>query len=220
MFIAEMIIFCAFLVLLCFCTNFISLVICLFGLGLALGCDYPDRAHDHFGKHSQHQPRQAGARRLRLPGGRRARRHRRSAISSSRRCPNSAPGAGCSPPRSFRPCSSRSAASTSSRAPIGCPSRGEHRQGGAGGDQAAGAQAAISVRDQAGAARRRPPTAAAVEADLCVVVQQRQPARHDPRLGAVVPAGSRHLRHRHLHPDDPGRRASAPIPITPAASPT
>ena len=41
MFIAEMIIFTAFLVLLVFCTNYISLVVCLFGLGLALGCDYP-----------------------------------------------------------------------------------------------------------------------------------------------------------------------------------
>ncbi len=41
MFIAEMIIFCAFLVLLILCSNFVSLVICLFGLGLALGCDYP-----------------------------------------------------------------------------------------------------------------------------------------------------------------------------------
>jgi MFS transporter, putative metabolite transport protein len=41
MFIAEMIIFTAFLVLLVFCTNFISLVTCLFGLGIALGCDYP-----------------------------------------------------------------------------------------------------------------------------------------------------------------------------------
>ncbi len=41
MFIAEMIIFTAFLILLVFCTNFISLMICLFGLGLALGCDYP-----------------------------------------------------------------------------------------------------------------------------------------------------------------------------------
>ncbi len=41
MFIVEMIIFVAFLVLLIFCTNFISLVICLFGLGVALGCDYP-----------------------------------------------------------------------------------------------------------------------------------------------------------------------------------
>ncbi len=41
MFIAEMIIFCAFLVLLILCQNFLSLAICLFGLGMALGCDYP-----------------------------------------------------------------------------------------------------------------------------------------------------------------------------------
>src|ERR1700734_3743595 len=41
MFVAEMIIFCVFLVLLCFCTNYIELVVCLLGLGLSLGCDYP-----------------------------------------------------------------------------------------------------------------------------------------------------------------------------------
>jgi MFS transporter, putative metabolite transport protein len=41
MFIAEMIIFTLFLALVVMCTNFASLVICLFGLGLALGCDYP-----------------------------------------------------------------------------------------------------------------------------------------------------------------------------------
>ncbi|HEY4044260.1 MAG TPA: MFS transporter [Rhodopila sp.] len=41
MFIAEMIIFCAFLALLLLCGNFLSVAICLFGLGMALGCDYP-----------------------------------------------------------------------------------------------------------------------------------------------------------------------------------
>src|ERR1700733_5623254 len=41
MFIVEMVIFTAFLGAAVFCTNFVSLVICLFGLGLALGCDYP-----------------------------------------------------------------------------------------------------------------------------------------------------------------------------------
>jgi MFS transporter, putative metabolite transport protein len=41
MFIAEMILFCAFLALLILCSNFLSLAICLFGLGMALGCDYP-----------------------------------------------------------------------------------------------------------------------------------------------------------------------------------
>jgi MFS family permease len=41
MFIVEMVIFCVFLVLLILTSSFIPLVICLFGLGVALGCDYP-----------------------------------------------------------------------------------------------------------------------------------------------------------------------------------
>ena len=41
MFIAEMIIFVAFLALLILSTSFAALAICLFGVGLALGCDYP-----------------------------------------------------------------------------------------------------------------------------------------------------------------------------------
>ncbi len=41
MFIVEMIIFCAFLLLLIMTSSFVPLVICLFGIGLALGCDYP-----------------------------------------------------------------------------------------------------------------------------------------------------------------------------------
>jgi MFS transporter, putative metabolite transport protein len=41
MFVVEMIIFTAFLGAAVFCTSFVSLVFCLFGLGLALGCDYP-----------------------------------------------------------------------------------------------------------------------------------------------------------------------------------
>ena len=41
MFIIEMVIFCAFLLLLIMTSGFIPLVICLFGIGVALGCDYP-----------------------------------------------------------------------------------------------------------------------------------------------------------------------------------
>jgi MFS transporter, putative metabolite transport protein len=41
MFVVEMIIFTTFLGAAVFCTNFTSLIFCLFGLGLALGCDYP-----------------------------------------------------------------------------------------------------------------------------------------------------------------------------------
>jgi MFS transporter, putative metabolite transport protein len=41
MFIAEMVIFTIFLILICFSPNFIWLAICLLGIGIALGCDYP-----------------------------------------------------------------------------------------------------------------------------------------------------------------------------------
>ncbi len=41
MFVVEMIIFCAFLALLCVSQSYLQIVICLLGLGLALGCDYP-----------------------------------------------------------------------------------------------------------------------------------------------------------------------------------
>lgn len=41
MFIVEMIIFSSFLLGVCFATNVPALIICLFGMGLALGCDYP-----------------------------------------------------------------------------------------------------------------------------------------------------------------------------------
>jgi MFS transporter, putative metabolite transport protein len=41
MFIAEMIIFCLFLAILILVQDFWSLVLCLFGIGMALGCDYP-----------------------------------------------------------------------------------------------------------------------------------------------------------------------------------
>jgi MFS transporter, putative metabolite transport protein len=41
MFIVEMLIFVAFLMLLVLASNVVSIIICLFGIGLALGCDYP-----------------------------------------------------------------------------------------------------------------------------------------------------------------------------------
>lgn len=41
MFVAEMVIFTAFLAGLCFAPNLGVLLFCLFGMGLALGCDYP-----------------------------------------------------------------------------------------------------------------------------------------------------------------------------------
>jgi len=41
MFIAEMVIFTAFLIAVCYSPSFVFLVVCLFGLGVALGIDYP-----------------------------------------------------------------------------------------------------------------------------------------------------------------------------------
>ena len=87
-----------------------------------------DRAHDHFGEHPQPWPRQTGARRLCLPGRRRAGRHRRRAASSWYSTPNSAPGAGCSPPRSSPRSWSPSAVSSSSKARTGCPREAQHEK--------------------------------------------------------------------------------------------
>ena len=50
-----------------------------------------------------------------------------------------------------------------------------------------------------------------VEAELPRAVRRDEPARHDLLFGAVVPAGSRHLRHRRLHAD-PDRRRSRQRP--------
>ena len=165
----------------------------------------PDGAYDHLREHPQHQPRASWCS-APSPSRRSARwAARRSAFSSSRRCPKSAPGAGCSPARSFRPCSSRSAASTSSRAPTGCPR-------GAKSSKAEQAAKRLLVRKPQYpteiklAARGSTPTTQPKPGRPMPPVQQRQSARDDPRLGSVVPAGSRHLRHRHFHADHPGRR--------------
>ena len=83
MFIAEMIIFCAFLALLILCQNFLSLAICLFGLGMALGCDYPT-AHMIISENIPSASRGKlvlAAFAFQAVG--RARRHRRSAVLSS-----------------------------------------------------------------------------------------------------------------------------------------
>ena len=76
-FIGEMIIFVVFLVLLTASPSFPWLIVFLFGIGLALGCDYPT-AHLIISESIAEQlARPPGAERLRLPGAGRARRHRR-----------------------------------------------------------------------------------------------------------------------------------------------
>jgi MFS family permease len=67
MFVAEMIIFVAFLVALCFATNYIQVVIFLFGLGLALGCDYPT-AHMIISENIPSSSAASSCSAIRLPG--------------------------------------------------------------------------------------------------------------------------------------------------------
>ena len=120
MFIAEMIIFCAFLALLILCQNFLSLAICLFGLGMALGCDYPT-AHMII---SESIP---SANRGKLVLGAFGFQAVGALGGTGVGClvltltPPCWPGAGCMPRPSCRRSPSRSAASSSSKAPTGSP---------------------------------------------------------------------------------------------------
>jgi Arabinose efflux permease len=69
----------------------------------------------------------------------------------------------------------------------------------------AAAPPALSAQRQA---RSQPPAPFAPWASLtplCGSLRPEQPSGDDPGLGALVPAGSRDLRHRHLHPDHPRR---------------
>jgi hypothetical protein len=65
---------------------------------------------------------------------------------------------------------------------------------------------ALSGRGQACITRQAGGGGFSFQADLCVAFQLRQPARNNFRVGSMVLAGPRDLWHRHLHPDDPGRR--------------
>ena len=119
MFIVEMIIFTAFLGAAVFCTNFVSLVICLFGLGLALGCDYPT-AHMIISENIPSTSRGKlvlGAFAFQAVG----------ALAGTAvgyavlvLCRISMPGAGCMRPRSFPPLSSPLGVSISPKARTGC----------------------------------------------------------------------------------------------------
>jgi MFS family permease len=192
MFIIEMIIFCAFLVLLILTSSFIPLVICLFGIGLALGCDYPT-AHmiisesipsisrgklvlAAFGFQSLGALAGTGVGYLVLlfvPTLDAWRWMYATAI-----IPAIAVTVGRSWP--VRPGRERGAAPAASQPAIPFDDPALARRGGAGGR----------------APRRR--------AEFCRPVQQPQSSRHDSGVRALVPAGPRHVWHRHLHADDPG----------------
>ena len=75
MFVFEMGLFISFLVLIVFTQHSSWLVVCPFGMGLALGCVLPDGPSGDFLEHPHPKPGQTGALRLRFPGRRRAHRN-------------------------------------------------------------------------------------------------------------------------------------------------
>ena len=105
MFIAEMIIFMVFLVLLSSARAIIWLVVFLFGIGVALGCDYPT-AHLIISESIPSScARPAGARRLRLPGAGRADRHGRRLSRPEEHSRHRRVALDVRRPPSFPPCS-------------------------------------------------------------------------------------------------------------------
>jgi MFS family permease len=209
MFIAEMIIFCAFLALLILCQNFLSLAICLFGLGLALGCDYPT-AHMIISEN--------------IPS---ANRGKLVLAAFGFQAVGALAGTGIgflvlkwSPTLSawrwmFATALIPALAVTIARFFIVESAnwlvvRGE-------------LEAAEKSLDRLLVRHPRYPNNVALahhhwrkrgrarQSVVHGVVQRPQPARHDLRLGAMVPPGSRHLWHRHLYANHPCRGARRPI---------
>ena len=201
MFIAEMIIFCAFLALLILCNDFLSLAICLFGLGLALGCDYPT-AHMIISENIPSSSRGGlvlgafGFQALGALGG--------TAIGyfvlvlhptldawrwmyATALIPAIAVTVG-----RFFIVESASWLSV----------RGHH-------DRAEHSVSRLLAREPVYPAELRllrhntPAEIPEPQAVLPVPVRQSQPPRHDLRLGPVVHPGPRHLRHRHFYARDP-----------------
>ena len=214
MFIAEMIIFCAFLALLILCNDFLSLAICLFGLGLALGCDYPT-AHMII---SENIP---SANRGKLVLG---------AFGFQALGALGGTGVGCLvlilvPDRRAWRWMYATALIPALAVTIGrffivesanwLAVRGAH-------DKAEQSVTRLLAREpqypkdirlrRSTCGRERGRSRQTV---LRGAVQRSQPARHHFRLGPVVHPGSRHLWHRHLHADHPGggdRRRFRPCP--------
>ena len=205
MFIVEMIIFVAFLVALCFCVQLRPGGDLPVRAGACARLRLPDRAHDHLRKHPELSAGQAGARRVRVSGGRRARRHRcrvsrpiglararRLAMDVRER--NHSGGPGHDWPLLHR------------RERQLAIEPGRDRKG-----RARGASdswcASRNIRAKSSSPRPRPRLAPRRDRELWRALQQRKPARDNPGVGPVVPAGSWNLRNRHLHADHPCRRA-------------
>ena len=128
MFIAEMVLFTLFLAAFTVAQSFIWLLICLFGIGLALGCDYPYRPHGHLRSGPQPGTGRVSPWGLRLSGCRRYLRcwpgHSYSIFPPA----VGRLGAGCSPWQSCPPSLSSSAVSLSAIAPTGWSPTGRMKE--------------------------------------------------------------------------------------------
>ena len=204
MFIIEMIIFVAFLVLLVFCTNFISLIVCLLGLGIALGCDYPT-AHMII---SESIPSTSRGK-LVLAA---------FAFQAVGALGGTAVGyfvLVADPSLDawrwmYATAIIPAVLVTVGRFFIPESANWLHIRGAT--QKAEEAAQRLLLRkplypgtDHPGAGRRRR-RRGPWQGRFSGPVQRAQPSRHDLRFGALVHPGSRHLRHRHLHAHNPGRR--------------
>ena len=205
MFLVEMVIFCAFLVALVFAPNFYLVVICLFGVGLALGCDYPT-AHIII---SENIPSSV---RGRLVLG-------AFAFQAVGALGGTAVGYFVLSTLPDLPAWRWMFASaiipallvTLGRLYIVESANWLHKRGEV--EEAEQACTRLLVRKpQYPSEIRLPPragqaaTSAQSKASFASLFNGRQSPRDDLRVGSMVPAGPRDLWHRHLHPDDPGRR--------------
>src|SRR3954469_4636754 len=206
MFIIEMVLFAIFILVLTFSASFLVVVVALVGIGLALGCDYPT-AHLII---SESIPSRIRGRMVLAAFGFQAvgglagtaigflilyeNPDRRLALDVCQHHP--ARRAGHHRPFFRGPEPALASLSWAGRR-------------GRGGDRAAAApRSAISERGRParpGRGRNRARTGARA----CAVVgsvHRRSSAPDHSRLGALVLAGPRHLRHRDLHAHDPGHR--------------
>ena len=204
MFVAEMIIFVAFLVALCFASSYIQVVIFLFGLGLALGCDYPT-AHMIISENIPSTARGKlvlGAFAFQAVGA-------LAGIAVGFLVLSVLPELGA-----WR-WMYASAIIPAVLVTLGrfyivesanwLSSRGEI-------EKAEREAKRLLVRKpqyptEIKLAAPEAKTEAAQDRRLRRAVQQRKPARDNPGVGSLVPAGSGNLWHRHLHPDHPRRGA-------------
>ena len=205
--------FAIFLVLILFTPNFRWLIVCLFGMGLALGCDYPT-AHLVISESTNTSRRGAlvlGAFGFQAVGALAG-----MAIGLLILYANPELGAW----RWMYATAILPALLVTlgrlfvTESPHWLVSRGDERNCRAADGPPAGSHAALPDRGHAERTSGKRRGAGIESAWLFRALPRQEPAGDDLRVGAVVPAGSRHVRDRHLHADHPrggGRATSAPM---------